>query len=42
VAGNVAMLPASKSISNRALILQALGGGELFNLSAARDTRLMN
>lgn len=41
VAGNVAMLPASKSISNRALILQALGGGELFNLSAARDTRLM-
>ena len=35
-------LPASKSESNRALILQALaGGGELHNLSAANDTVLM-
>lgn len=41
VAGEVTQLPASKSISNRALLLHALGGGELFNLSAARDTRLM-
>lgn len=36
-------LPASKSISNRALILQACGAGkvELFNLSNAEDTLLM-
>jgi|SRR6476661_226454 len=37
-----AQLPASKSESNRALILQALaGGGELSNLSDANDTQLM-
>ncbi|WP_400191931.1 3-phosphoshikimate 1-carboxyvinyltransferase [Hymenobacter sp. B81] len=37
-----ALLPASKSESNRALILQALaGGGELTNLSEANDTQLM-
>nr|WP_262908827.1 3-phosphoshikimate 1-carboxyvinyltransferase [Hymenobacter translucens] len=37
-----AQLPASKSESNRALILQALaGGGELTNLSDANDTHLM-
>jgi 3-phosphoshikimate 1-carboxyvinyltransferase len=41
IAGHVTHLPSSKSISNRALVLQALGGGELLNLSAARDTRLM-
>ena len=35
-------LPASKSESNRALIIRALaGGGQLDNLSAANDTRLM-
>ena len=37
-------LPASKSISNRALILQALAGGEstqLYNLSACDDTAVM-
>ncbi|MBS1488303.1 MAG: 3-phosphoshikimate 1-carboxyvinyltransferase [Bacteroidetes bacterium] len=36
-------LPSSKSISNRALILQALGGNQanVSNLSAARDTKLM-
>lgn len=36
-------LPASKSISNRVLILNALAGGEsqLHNLSDANDTRLM-
>jgi 3-phosphoshikimate 1-carboxyvinyltransferase len=36
-------LPASKSISNRALILNALAGGTsaLHNLSEANDTRLM-
>jgi 3-phosphoshikimate 1-carboxyvinyltransferase len=39
--GVAAGLPSSKSISNRALVLQALGGGELENLSSARDTRLM-
>ncbi|GAA4370750.1 3-phosphoshikimate 1-carboxyvinyltransferase [Hymenobacter saemangeumensis] len=39
--GNVA-LPASKSESNRALILQALAGsGQLGNLSDANDTQLM-
>lgn len=37
-----AQLPASKSESNRALILQALaGGGQLYNLSDAHDTGLM-
>jgi 3-phosphoshikimate 1-carboxyvinyltransferase len=37
-----AQLPASKSESNRALILQALaGGGQLDNLSDANDTQLM-
>ncbi|MDQ2773192.1 MAG: 3-phosphoshikimate 1-carboxyvinyltransferase [Bacteroidota bacterium] len=37
-----AQLPASKSESNRALILQALaGGGTLGNLSDAHDTQLM-
>ena len=37
-----AQLPASKSESNRALILQALaGGGQLANLSDAHDTQLM-
>ena len=37
------MLPASKSISNRALIINALAGGraELRNLSDANDTQLM-
>lgn len=36
-------LPASKSISNRVLVLNALAGGEsqLHNLSDANDTRLM-
>ena len=36
-------LPASKSISNRALILNALAGGKsiLHHLSEANDTRLM-
>ena len=35
-------LPASKSESNRALIIRALaGGGQLDNLSAANDTQLM-
>ncbi|SHJ06510.1 3-phosphoshikimate 1-carboxyvinyltransferase [Hymenobacter daecheongensis DSM 21074] len=38
----IAQLPASKSESNRALIIQALaGGGELENLSDANDTQLM-
>ena len=37
-----AQLPASKSESNRALVLQALaGGGHLANLSDAHDTQLM-
>jgi 3-phosphoshikimate 1-carboxyvinyltransferase len=37
-----AQLPASKSESNRALIIQALaGGGQLENLSDAHDTQLM-
>ncbi|WP_460675932.1 3-phosphoshikimate 1-carboxyvinyltransferase [Hymenobacter coalescens] len=37
-----ATLPASKSESNRALIIQALaGGGTLANLSEANDTQLM-
>lgn len=38
----IAQLPASKSESNRVLILQALaGGGNLANLSDANDTQLM-
>ncbi|ALD22726.1 3-phosphoshikimate 1-carboxyvinyltransferase [Hymenobacter sp. DG25A] len=38
----IAQLPASKSESNRVLILQALaGGGSLSNLSDANDTQLM-
>lgn len=43
LAGNVRWLPASKSLSNRALIINALSGwkGNLANLSAANDTRLM-
>ena len=37
-----ALLPASKSESNRALIIRALaGGGQLDNLSNANDTQLM-
>ncbi len=41
--GTAHQLPSSKSISNRALICHALGGRQstLINLSAARDTRLM-
>ncbi|HZI24862.1 MAG TPA: 3-phosphoshikimate 1-carboxyvinyltransferase [Chryseolinea sp.] len=41
--GEAALLPASKSISNRALIINALAGGrsELHNLSDANDTQLM-
>ena len=41
--GTAAYLPASKSISNRALIINALAGGEssLQNLSDANDTQLM-
>ncbi|MFZ2907389.1 MAG: 3-phosphoshikimate 1-carboxyvinyltransferase [Cyclobacteriaceae bacterium] len=41
--GTVKYLPASKSISNRALIMQALAGGtaQLLNLSDANDTYLM-
>lgn len=43
VNGLVKHLPASKSISNRALIIDALAGSssELENLSLANDTRLM-
>jgi 3-phosphoshikimate 1-carboxyvinyltransferase len=43
LSGKVAHLPASKSISNRVLILDALSGGqsELQNLSNANDTVLM-
>ena len=43
LSGIVASLPASKSISNRVLILDALAGGqsELLNLSEANDTVLM-
>jgi 3-phosphoshikimate 1-carboxyvinyltransferase len=43
IRGLVKNLPASKSISNRALILNALSGGSasLHNLSDANDTRLM-
>jgi 3-phosphoshikimate 1-carboxyvinyltransferase len=41
--GNVRSLPSSKSLSNRALIINALSGnkGTLANLSSARDTQLM-
>ncbi len=41
--GLVKDLPSSKSISNRALILNALAGntGKLYNLSNANDTQLM-
>lgn len=43
VAGTVKNLPASKSLSNRALIIQALSArpGTITNLSRARDTQLM-
>jgi 3-phosphoshikimate 1-carboxyvinyltransferase len=41
--GEASLLPASKSISNRALIINALAGGtsDLYNLSDANDTQLM-
>ena len=41
--GTASLLPASKSISNRALIINALAGGTstLSNLSDANDTQLM-
>jgi 3-phosphoshikimate 1-carboxyvinyltransferase len=41
--GEASLLPASKSISNRALIINALAGGksDLHNLSDANDTQLM-
>jgi len=41
--GTASLLPASKSISNRALIINALAGGksDLHNLSDANDTQLM-
>lgn len=41
--GTAALLPASKSISNRALIINALAGSKssLHNLSDANDTQLM-
>jgi 3-phosphoshikimate 1-carboxyvinyltransferase len=41
--GTATHLPTSKSISNRAIIINALAGskGELINLSSANDTRLM-
>jgi len=43
LAGTIRNLPASKSISNRVLILNALAGGNstLHNLSDANDTQLM-
>lgn len=43
LSGEAVMLPASKSISNRALIIDALAGGtsKLNNLSDANDTQLM-
>jgi 3-phosphoshikimate 1-carboxyvinyltransferase len=43
IRGIASQLPASKSISNRALILDALSGNRsiVSNLSSARDTRLM-
>jgi 3-phosphoshikimate 1-carboxyvinyltransferase len=44
LSGTVKHLPASKSISNRVLILDALSGGKskLHNLSDANDTQLMH
>src|SRR5690349_14242192 len=41
--GTASLLPASKSISNRALIINALAGdgASLHNLSDANDTQLM-
>ena len=44
VSGTVRHLPSSKSLSNRALLINALMGGKgnLENLSEARDTQLMN
>lgn len=41
--GTASLLPASKSINNRALIIKALAEGpsELYNLSDANDTQLM-
>jgi 3-phosphoshikimate 1-carboxyvinyltransferase len=41
--GNILHLPSSKSLSNRALILNALSGNQslVSNLSTARDTQLM-
>lgn len=43
IEGRVKYLPASKSISNRVLIINALAGGgsDIQNLSEANDTRLM-
>ena len=43
VNGTVTGLPSSKSVSNRALVLNALSGGQsdLKNISEARDTSLM-
>lgn len=43
VNGEITLLPASKSISNRVLIINALAGGRsiLHNLSDANDTQLM-
>ena len=43
VNGNASLLPSSKSISNRALILHALSGNtsDIRNLSTARDTQLV-
>jgi 3-phosphoshikimate 1-carboxyvinyltransferase len=43
IQGTAKLLPASKSISNRALIINALAGNEsrLHNLSDANDTQLM-
>jgi 3-phosphoshikimate 1-carboxyvinyltransferase len=43
IEGTASLLPASKSISNRALIINALAGGAsaLQNLSDANDTQLM-
>ncbi|NJN40914.1 MAG: 3-phosphoshikimate 1-carboxyvinyltransferase [Flammeovirgaceae bacterium] len=44
VTGEIKGLPSSKSISNRAIALDGLAGfkGNIENLSAASDTRLMN
>ena len=44
IGGITSQLPSSKSISNRALILNALSGNRstVSNLSSARDTKLMN